>query len=87
MNDKVKHYCKLSGNYLGAAHQSCIDYVHKSAQHNFIPVFYHNFTKYHNHIFFNDLIKSKVAELNLSVKPRTKNTCVLNTGVLNSSKV
>ena len=24
-NDKIRHYCKLTGKYLGSAHQSCID--------------------------------------------------------------
>ena len=57
--DKVKHYCKLTGKYLGAAHQSCIDYVNKVTLHNFIPVLYHNFSKYDNQMFFNDLINSK----------------------------
>ena len=35
VNDKVKHYCKLCGKVLGAAHKSCIDYVIKVNQHNF----------------------------------------------------
>ena len=69
--DKVKQYCKLSGNYLGAAHQSCIDYVNKADQHKVIPVLYHNFSKYDNHMFFNDLINSKVDKINLPVIPRT----------------
>ena len=49
--DKVRHYCKLTGNYLGAAHQSCIDYVNKVNLHKFIPVLCHNFSKYDNHMF------------------------------------
>ena len=69
--DKVKHYCKLSGNYLGTAHQSCIDYINKADQHKFLPVLYHNFSKYDNHMFFNDLINSKVDKINLSLIPRT----------------
>ena len=28
--DKVEHHCKLTGISLGAAHQSCIDYVNKA---------------------------------------------------------
>ena len=52
VNDKVRHYCKFSGNYSGAAHQSCIDYVNKSEQQKFFPVSYHNFSKYDNHMFF-----------------------------------
>ena len=44
MNDKVKHFCKISDEYLGAAHKSCIDFVIKVNQHKFSPVFYHNFS-------------------------------------------
>ena len=71
VNDKIKHYCNLSGNYLGAAHQSCIDYVNKADQHKFIHVLYHNFSKYDNHIFFNDLINWKVDKIDISVIART----------------
>ena len=71
MNDKVKHYCNISGNYLGAAHQSCIDYVNKTDQHKFTPVIHHNFSKYDNRMFFNDLIISKNDNINLSVISRT----------------
>ena len=39
--DKVE-LCKLFGNYLGAAHQSCIEYVKKANQHKFTPVISHN---------------------------------------------
>ena len=73
MDDKVKHYCKLSGNYLRAAHhQSCTDYVKQVDQQKFIPVLYHNFSKYDNHMFFNDLINSEVDKFKLTVIPRTK---------------
>ena len=71
MNHKVRHYCKLSGKYLGAAHQSCIDYVNEADQHKVFPIFYHNFSKYDNHMFFNDLINSKVDKIKFSVIPRT----------------
>ena len=69
--DKVRHYCKSTGNYLGAAHKSCIDKVNKVNQHKFIPVLYHNFSKYDNHMIFNDLINSKTNKINLTVTPRT----------------
>ena len=71
VNDKVRHYCKLTGIYLRAAHQSCIDYVNKVNLHKFIPVLYHNFSKYDKHMFFNDLINSKIIKINLPVIPRT----------------
>ena len=70
-NDKIRQYCKLTGNYLGAAHQSCIGNVNNANQHKCIPVLYHNFSKYDNHMFFNDLINSKVDKIDLSVIPRT----------------
>ena len=71
INEKARHYCKMIGKYLGAAHQSCIDYINKVILHKFIPVLYHNFSKYDNHMFFNELINSKVEKKNLSVIPRT----------------
>ena len=52
IKEKVKHYCKMTGNYWGASHQSCIDYVNKVNLHKFIPVLYHNFSEYDNHMFF-----------------------------------
>ena len=70
INDKVRHYCKLTGKYLGAAHQICIDYVNKANQQKFIPVLHHNFSKYDSHMFFNELINTKVDTINLSVIPR-----------------
>ena len=71
INEKVRHYCKMTGGYLGAAHQSCIDYVNKTNKHKFIPVLYHNFSKYDCHMFFNELINAKVHRNNLSTIPRT----------------
>ena len=71
INDKVRHYCKMTGRYLGAAHQTCIDYVNKVNLHKFIPVLYHNFSKYDCHMFFNELINSKVYTNNISIIPRT----------------
>ena len=70
-NDKIRHYCKLTGKYLGSAHQSCIDYINKVNLHKFIPVLYHNFSKYDNHMFFNDLINSKVEKKNISIIAKT----------------
>ena len=70
INEKVRQYCKMTGKYLGSAHQSCIDYISKVKLHKFIPVLYHNFSKYDCHMFFNELISSKVEKKNLSVIPR-----------------
>ena len=70
INEKVKHYCKMTGRYLGSAHQSCIDYINKVNLHKFIPVLYHNFSKYDSHMFFNELINSSPNKFNLGVIPR-----------------
>ena len=67
IKEKVRHYCKMTGRYLGAAHQSCIDYVNKVNSHKFIPVLYHNFSKYDCHMFFNELINSTPNKFNLHV--------------------
>ena len=71
INEKVRHYCKMTGRYLGAAHQSCIDYVIKTNQHKFVPVLYHNFSKYDCHMFFNELINAKAHKKNLTTIART----------------
>ena len=70
INEKVKHYCKMTGRYLGPAHQSCIDYINKVNLHKFIPILYHNFSKYDCHMFFNELINSTPNKFNLGVTPR-----------------
>ena len=71
INEKVKHYCKLSGKYLGAAHHSCIDYVNTANLYKIIPVLCHNFSKLDNHMFFNELINTKVDKNDLSVVAKT----------------
>ena len=70
INEKVRHYCKMTGRCLGAAHQSCIDYINKVNLHKFIPVLYHNFSKYDCHMFFNELINASPNKFNLGVIPR-----------------
>ena len=55
---------------MGAVHQSCIEYVKKANQHKFTPVLFHN-SKCENHMFFNDLISSKMDKTKLSIIPRT----------------
>ena len=69
-NEKVRHYCKMTGRYLGAAHQSCIDYVNKVDLHKFIPVLYHNFSRYDCHMFFNELINSMPDKFNMKIIPK-----------------
>ena len=70
INEKIRHYCKMTGRYLGAAHQSCIDYVIKANQHKFIPVLYHNFSKYDCHMFFNELVNASPNKFKIGVIPR-----------------
>ena len=54
INDKVNHFCRLPGKYLGAAYQPCVNSVNKNNQYKFLHVLYHNFSRYDNHMFFND---------------------------------
>ena len=71
INDKVAHYCKMTARYLGTAHQTCIDYVNKANQHKFIPILYHNFSKFDSHMFFNQLFNSKAEGFDLKVIAKT----------------
>ena len=70
-NDKFAHYCKMTARYLGTAHQTCIEYVNKANQHKFIPILYHNFSKYDSHMFFNQLLNSKAEGFDLKVIAKT----------------
>ncbi|XP_075162781.1 uncharacterized protein LOC142235412 [Haematobia irritans] len=49
---KVRDHCHLTGKYRGAAHNSC-NLQYQVA--NFIPIFFHNFSKYDCHLFIKDL--------------------------------
>ena len=70
IKEKVRHYCKMTGRYLGTAHQCCIDYINKVNLHKFIPDLYHNFSKYDCHMFFNELINASPNKFNIGVIPR-----------------
>ena len=66
---KVGDHRHLTGKYRGAAHESCNINV-KKQQSNFIPVMFHNFSKYDCHLFFKTLLcKSKSQKL--KVIPKT----------------
>ena len=43
----------------------------KQKQYNFIPIIFHNFSKYDCHLFFKTLIDEKPDYINLSVIPKT----------------
>ena len=66
---KVRDRCHLTGRYRGAAHESCNINV-KKQQSNFIPVMFHNFSKYDCHLFFKTLL-SKSKSQKLKVIPKT----------------
>ncbi|XP_062141781.1 uncharacterized protein LOC133849675 [Drosophila sulfurigaster albostrigata] len=51
-NDRVKDHCHFTGRYRGAAHNSC-NLNYKTG--DFIPVFFHNFSKYDSHLFVKEL--------------------------------
>ena len=66
---KVRDHCHLTGKYRGAAHESCNINV-KKQQSGFIPVMFHNFSKYDCHLFFKTLL-SKSKSQKLKVIPKT----------------
>ena len=69
---KVRDYCHLTGKYRGPAHHQCnINVKDKQKQYNFIPIIFHNFSKYDCHLFFKTLIDEKPDYINLSVIPKT----------------
>lgn len=51
-NDRVRDHCHFTGTYRGAAHNSC-NLNHRKG--NFIPVFFHNLSKYDAHLFVKEL--------------------------------
>jgi len=50
--DRVRDHCHFTGKFRGAAHNAC-NLKYKVPK--FIPVFFHNFTRYHCHLFIKDL--------------------------------
>ena len=67
---KVRDHCHLTGKYRGPAHHQCNINV-KDKQRNFIPIIFHNFSKYGCHLFFKTLIDRKPDNINLSIIPKT----------------
>ena len=59
--DKVRDHCHLTDNYRGPALSKCIIYVTQK-QSNFIPVIFHNFSKYDCHMFFTNLVDKKMVK-------------------------
>jgi len=78
MTDRVRDYCHFTGRFRGAAHSKCnMDYkVNK-----FIPVFFHNFSKYDCHLFIQELGKIPGE---ISVIPLNKETIFLSQKNLNA---
>ena len=59
---QIMHFCKLSGKYLGNAHNQCIHIAEKNNRNHIVPIFFHNLEGYDSHIFINKLINSKKDE-------------------------
>ena len=69
---QIEHYCKLTGKYLGNAHQDCIDIVNKSENIKYIHCLFHNFSGYDSHLFFKELIDIQNELSRVNVVPETK---------------
>ena len=53
--DKVTHHCYLTGKYRRPAHWKCnINVTQKRS--NFISFVFHNFSNYHSHMSFKELV-------------------------------
>ena len=62
VSDKVRDHCLLTGKYRSPAHNTCNINV-KQKDSIFIPIAFHNYSRYENHMFVTrlvDLIKDKV---------------------------
>lgn len=70
MNDiKVRDHCLITGKYRGPAHNSCkLNY----SIPNFIPIIFHNFSKYDCHLFVNELNDIDGGENPINVIPLNK---------------
>lgn len=56
LNDRVADHCHLTGEYRGPAHNKC-NLEYQIA--NFIPIFFHNLSKYDCHLFIKELSSVK----------------------------
>ena len=67
---KVRDHDHLTGNFLGAAHNSCN--LNKRREKPFLSIFMHNFSGYDSHLILPFLIKSKIPEIDtINVLPRS----------------
>ena len=56
--DKVRDHCHLTGKYRGPAHSKC-NFNVTQKQSDFIPIPFHNYSKYDSHMFFKKLVDKK----------------------------
>ena len=76
IRSKVRDHCHLTGKYRGVSHYNCNINV-KQKQSSFIPILFHNFSKYDCHLFFKTLIDRKPDYINLSVIPKTNEEYII----------
>ena len=83
---QIQHYCKLTDNYLGNAHNQCINKAEAKNKNHFVHVLFHNLEGYDSHIFVNDLINIVLFPIqipHLVLFPiQMKNLCLLHMVVL-----
>ena len=70
-SDKVRDHCHLTSKYRGPAHSKCNINVTRD-QSNFIPLIFHNFTKYDCHIVFKKIVNKKNDKVKFDIIPKTK---------------
>ena len=70
ISDKVRDHCHLTGKYRGPAHNTCNINV-KQKDSNFIPVAFHNFSRYDSHMFFKRLVGLRKDKVKFKIIPKT----------------
>ena len=68
VSDKVRDHCHLTGKYRGPAHNTCNINV-KQKDGKFLPIAFHNFSKYDCHIFFQRLVDLKNDKVKFKIIP------------------
>ena len=64
--DKVRDHCHIKGKYSGPAHKKCNLKLKIPRQ---LPIIFHNFEGYDDHLFFRELKKFK--DINIQVIPKS----------------
>ena len=69
-SDKVRDQCHLTSEYRGPAHHK-YNIIVTQKQSNFLPIVFHNFSKYGCHLFCKKLVDQKNDKVKFDIIPKT----------------